>query len=281
MKLHTNSKLYIIPTGGLANRMRAIASAYSLSKATKRRLCVIWHEDKGLNADFKELFEYDVSLFEIKRLNPIKYKFFYEVPRKSNFYFSSIAHLFSDKIWIYQLDQKDFKMNEDFFLQKVVSTGKDVVIKSCYSFFSFTREDILSLFPPSKKVKEREKEILEYHNPAVALQIRRTDNVWAIQHSPLELFETVIDEEYKRNEDVKIFLATDDESVKRRLKDKYGKIIVSNPKEARRDTLEGMVDAFAEMEIMSKCERIYGSYWSSFSEIAAMMGNSDLIVLKE
>jgi hypothetical protein len=39
---------------------------------------------------------------------------------------------------------------------------------------------------------------------------------------------------------------------------------------------ESVVDLFC----LSRMSKIYGSYWSSFSEVAAEIGNVDLIVLK-
>lgn len=48
--------LYMIPSGGLANRMRAIVSGYWLAGQTGSRLQIIWFRDWALNAPFHELF---------------------------------------------------------------------------------------------------------------------------------------------------------------------------------------------------------------------------------
>ena len=47
----------LVPTSGLCNRMRAIASAVSLSKHLGRELEVIWIPDSALGSSFNQLFE--------------------------------------------------------------------------------------------------------------------------------------------------------------------------------------------------------------------------------
>ena len=59
--------LTLVPSGGLANRMRAVASAYSLCEATGSRLQVVWFRDWALNAAFNDIFEpVDPSLFDLR-----------------------------------------------------------------------------------------------------------------------------------------------------------------------------------------------------------------------
>ncbi len=48
--------------------------------------------------------------------------------------------------------------------------------------------------------------------------------------------------------------------------------IVSHDATVTRQTAAGIRDALTDMTALSLCDRIYGSYWSSFSEAAAMMG---------
>lgn len=52
-----NNSLTLVPEGGLANRMKAIASAYELCRMSGYRLQIVWFKDKGLNAPFEALFE--------------------------------------------------------------------------------------------------------------------------------------------------------------------------------------------------------------------------------
>ena len=69
--------------------------------------------------------------------------------------------------------------------------------------------------------------------------------------------------------------------MKRHFKSIYPLNIIINEEPARRDTKEGMIDAFAEMMIMSECDLIYGSYASTYSKVAANYGNKPLIILRK
>ena len=59
-----------------------------------------------------------------------------------------------------------------------------------------------------------------------------------------------------------------------------GKIIVYK-KEMNRDTPNGIRDAVVDLYCLSKTKYIYGSYWSSFSDIAARIGEIRLITLNK
>ena len=72
---------------------------------------------------------------------------------------------------------------------------------------------------------------------------------------------------------MKFYLATDDEATKARFKKRYGTRVVCAAGSATRATLRGMQDAAAEMFILASTDRILGSYYSSFSEAAALLGN--------
>lgn len=50
-------KITFVPVGGLANRMRAVASAVMLAGKTKSELSIIWFQDWALNAPFYQLFK--------------------------------------------------------------------------------------------------------------------------------------------------------------------------------------------------------------------------------
>ena len=48
-----NSGFFLhVPSGGLANRMRAIASAYTLTQAVGSRLETVWFQDWALTCTF-------------------------------------------------------------------------------------------------------------------------------------------------------------------------------------------------------------------------------------
>ena len=75
-------------------------------------------------------------------------------------------------------------------------------------------------------------------------------------------------------------MATDSENVKEDFKNKYGNRIFFSTSEADRNSVSGIMDAVAQMYVLSMTNKIYGSYGSSYSEVAAALGGIPLIVLK-
>ena len=51
------NKLFFVPVGGLANRMRAVASACTLARKVGIGVSVVWFKDWALNAPFNALFQ--------------------------------------------------------------------------------------------------------------------------------------------------------------------------------------------------------------------------------
>ena len=82
------------------------------------------------------------------------------------------------------------------------------------------------------------------------------------------------------NPDAKFYLATDNDKTKMDFVGKYGNgTVMSNPRPASRNSLDGIKDAVAEMFILANASKIYGSFYSSFSEAAAIIGNTPLTQL--
>ncbi|MCH5327122.1 MAG: hypothetical protein J1E29_07975 [Duncaniella sp.] len=269
-------RIIVVPQGGIANRMRAITAGVTLGERFGKSVVVVWHRDRELNASFQTMFETSDLPFELREMDDFEFNLKYEVPRKRNMYISALTNLFGRRRQLYLVDHFE---KED--VAKIVEcAGHDVVINSGLEFADIDPSLINSIFRPTNRVQETKREILSGVKPIVAVQIRRTDNIISINNSPLELFEQSIVAELHNDSRIKIFLATDDQDIKTRLASKYPDSIVFNPKEASRMTESGIVDGLAEMYILSECRRIYGSYWSSFSEMASMIGGNELIVVK-
>lgn len=268
--------IIIVAQGGLANRMRAIASSLYYAEKINRDLLVVWYKNKDLNAAFSDLFKTDQLPFKVIEPNCFNYLTFYEQPRKKNLFFSGIIRKITGCLTIKDVDA--------FFnaetIENLKGINKRMIINSGSQFADFGSEWLQRIFRFNDKVRIAAESILNGIWPDLSIQIRRTDNIESIKHSPLHYFEEIIVSEIDKNNEVKIFLATDDEKTKNYLYSKFTHNIIINPRKARRDTKEGMIDAAAEMFILSKCKIIYGSYWSSFSEIASLYGGNELIVVK-
>ena len=150
------------------------------------------------------------------------------------------------------------------------------------TYSAFYPADGFECFQPVDSVLEKVRSILpEDCSNLVGVHIRRTDNAESISRSPTELFERAIKTEIEKNPNAQFYLATDSAEEQQRLISIFGtRIIVNASKTLSRKTQQGMVDALVDLICLSRTTKIFGSYWSSFSETAAALGKTELIVLQ-
>ena len=113
------------------------------------------------------------------------------------------------------------------------------------------------------------KRVAAFSAYTVGVHIRRTDNALSIEHSPLDLFFDCLDQELAAHSDLCIYLATDSEEVKQAMRARYGERIVCAESKADRSTTEGIREGIADLWTLARTQKIYGSFHSSFSELAA------------
>jgi hypothetical protein len=92
---------------------------------------------------------------------------------------------------------------------------------------------------------------------------------------------TQIEEEIVRNPDATFFLSTDEEKYQEELLEKFGEDrIIYHEKVFGRHITAGVRDAVIDLFCLSKTSKIYGSYFSSFSDVAGRLGNVQVEVIK-
>ena len=89
-----------------------------------------------------------------------------------------------------------------------------------------------------------------------------------------------IDIEIDKQTKTQIYLATDSEEVKYSMKKRYGNRIISSDNVADRSTVNGIIDGITDMYTLACTTKIYGSFQSSFSEIASQIGNIPLEIIQ-
>ena len=134
--------------------------------------------------------------------------------------------------------------------------------------------DIQGMFIPQDDIQQRiEKVVNRFSARTIGVHIRRTDNKVSIQASPLEKFTQIMDKEIKVDTNTKFYVASDDDEVKETLKAKYPTRIIALMDDTDRNSLEGMKFAVLDLFCLSKTKKIIGSVGSSYSQIAAEIGN--------
>lgn len=113
---------------------------------------------------------------------------------------------------------------------------------------------------------------------AIGVHIRRGDHTKAKSLSPTHAFISAMDTE---SPDTVFVVATDSNTDKKVVSDKYNERVWFPATSLSRMTQKGMNDAVTDFIALSRCKKILGSYNSSFSELAAMYGNVPLKVVIE
>jgi hypothetical protein len=272
--------IYIETTGGLANRMRALASGISISKELDTELVCIWVENSELNASFEQIFEKIKGVdfrTKSKKLSYLKFS------NQANLYKRILAKIINKLIGInFYLKEKDIlKLSSEDrreFIINAVKKHKRVYLKTCEQYGSIDNE--LKYFKPIKEINELINTVSwKFSLNTIGVHIRRSDHTVSIQNSPTSLFIEKIAQNIRLNSDVNFFLSTDDPGVEQELKALFGDKIICFEKVLSRDSLIGIQHALVDMYCLSKCSMIYGSYWSSFSALAAQLTQIKLEIL--
>ena len=262
-----------VPVGGLANRMRAIHSAISLAENDEVQIC--WFKDKGLNCCFHQLFQpLSFANIKLKEAN-LWDKLLLDRPRKKNFHFPKLyqaiwfdACLYEHQTHKNHIDYKQWKLSHN-----------SIYIASYNQFYqpSYKLSDI---FVPTNEIRQKIETTCASHSThTIGIHIRRGDHEIAIQKSPIHLFIEAMENAIELEEQTNFYLATDSESDKQLLIEKFGNRIITSPYPAERNTIEGMKNAVVDLYALSRTHTIFGSYYSSFSEIAAELGGCKLHIL--
>lgn len=281
-----NSKLYIQPDAGLGNRLYCLYSALYYAKKMNLDFDVIWLRETCCNVPFYTLF--DKSFLA----DSSKIRTTYHLGYKNKY---AIASLFGDMYM--KMIKKRFKyytaedIREVFFaegeeaMRNLIAEKRNKCIKANTRFFDTKNfGEVRELIKPSEEIMDAVDSIMKpYNNTKVyGVHIRRTDNKASIENSPIEVFYQILDELVTNDPTVKIYLATDDAEVESDFASRYNCVEHKTfSGEKSRKSIAGMMDAYVDMLCLSKCEKIYGSYGSSFSEMAAFIGNTELVIARK
>lgn len=262
--------MYIFyPVGGLANRMRVIDSAYKLSSDTNRSFRVFWKKDKGLNCDFNSIW---LPKKEIRDTDSKLLHNFFKLRRKSGIFRVFLKFLEKSRLVKVISDDEFVSLFETGFNFKSLKNYRFCVISSFSHFYK--KKPFFEMFelqPENEKLIDLE--TAAFDQQTIGVHIRRTDNKVSIEHSPLEFFIDRMKKEQAENPGANFYLATDDPEVKSQFKNLFGEKLITPQGKLSRDNREGIIQAVVEMYALSRSSKIYGSYFSSFTEVGGILGD--------
>ena len=269
--------LVVYPKCGLANRLRAVASASILAECTGRTLFVNWSRSGECNVEWEELF-----------LNQIE---------KHPFPPSSF------KIGVDLYDDIIIPMSLYRETPRLALRGESdlVAVHTCRNFrpeemTNEAHEEAKSLFyrklrpidTVQKTISDIQKRYFDGHD-VIGVHIRRKDHLNFLKKdhrlvSPTGLFLEAMENILHANPATKFFLATDDEHEENLIRRLFHNAVIVHEKGGSgRNTTKGMQDALVDWVLLSKTSRIIASYASSFSQEARVVNRikTDMIVREE
>ena len=256
---------------GLGNRLRVLASIYHLAEKGIK-IKVIWLLNNELNCPFEKLFVsipgftiYNTSkrpkLFNSNQRNPFK-KMVANICNYINGYDYVIIGGFNNKDSCNrELIHNTFDKHEKVFLE---------TLSILYDNQNY------SIFKPVQEIADRITDNYVHAQPFIGIHIRRGDNIKSQLKSGIIPFIEKTKMLLKDNPGQKFFLATDSIDVKELFIYLFGSAIITTDSEYSRNNETGIKDALYELFMLSKSQKILGSYWSSFDEIAARIGNTPI-----
>lgn len=280
--MNSNGRLIVIPKSGLSNRLRVIASCVKLARETGKHLYIYWESNQYLNASYGELFKVLPGI--TVRKPPLRYKlwlYLNSLSPKINFLEKLYLKIFNfDFVFFDNMARLVWHNKMD--IEKEVAKSKNCLIFTCQELNYFDLEDYQLFLPTLELQNHIEAKTMTFSSNTFGIHIRSTDNEEAKRESPYEIFEERIEEELRLDSKATFFLSTDNVQYQEALLKKFGSAkIFFHEKEFRRDITQGIKDAVIDLFCLSKTNKIYGSYYSSFSYVAGRIGNTPVEVLMQ
>lgn len=259
VRLSSEQALVVLPRAGLANRLRALASAHIMAEVTGRKLYVNWESHpRDCNAAWRDLFAYQFPQYFLPALFTSD-----GLHKDVKLYDDWEALEFRPTDIVADRQKVILLRSSSWFKPNDIS---DEVYRAKKSQFYRSLRPIQSILAAVGKIEEA---YFQSHE-VIGVHIRRKDlmppggSSWEV--SPTYLFIHEMQKAVSRNSDVRFFLATDDRDEKLALKRLFGKrIIIREKADLQRSNTKAIQDALIDWLLLSKTSLIIGSHWSSFS----------------
>lgn len=293
--------IYLEPLGGLGNRMRTIDSMISWCMEYNKEMTVLWNVDRYLNCPFEELFgPVYLNGVEIPILNlPPSNRFYWkkgiiQIPKMRRFisgvktankvHNDDLYRIYDSANYLNKVDlvsevDQMFYSKVESLMNKVGNESANWWIESCYRMSPNQR--YYKDFEPVLNLKEKIGKVTSTFKNTVGLHIRRTDHKTAIEFSGLNSFIKIVEKEIENDETTDFFVCSDSHETLNVLKQKFGSKINHNEIGSYdRNNKQAIFDAVVDIYCLAGTRKIYGSYFSSFSQVAANIGGIPEVSVK-
>lgn len=223
-----------------------------------------------MNCDYDKLFTIDPTVKNVTIRNATYADLLLrDNPRRRNLWVPRFFELLRYDKRVYYYEHRFKPTDADPHKDTSLDEHENVFMVTCYSYWDF--EKPLRWIVPSEVVRRKVDERKQSFAPnTVGIHIRRTDNTTAIRYSPTNLYVERMKEEVERDPAVKFLLLSDSNVEKESLMQTFAGRILTTTQEVVRNTEEGIIHAFVEMNLLAQTRVIYAGN-STFSILAAML----------
>ena len=171
----------IIPTGGLCNRLRAIATGVAVAKSYHCPSVIYWNNSLGLKADYCELFK-PIPQDEVKMVENKQWLYNINGTKDYLMRWPLLKMQFEQTVFNFSI----YRDGDEVYSKLKKSYSRTLLLISCYPMCK--KYTIQGIFIPQDDIQSRIDEVVAgFSERTIGVHIRRTDNVVSIQSSPLEI----------------------------------------------------------------------------------------------
>tara|TARA_E500000178_G_scaffold351715_1_gene413461 strand:+ start:1512 stop:2468 length:957 start_codon:yes stop_codon:yes gene_type:complete len=263
-----NKGLVVIPTQGFANRMKILASSKIYADEHNLDLTVCWIPSEECNISLEDIFVANFfKTITLESLQKTKYCYFGRV--HTNSLFDKLDSAIND-----QIENFDYILleggHEFCQLNRLQFLSKKRKFYSSLQFKSEINDRVNEFF---YKIDNRPKIGIHYRDIIKQfdqLDIDNNDVVNFTNNSPLESFKNTINKLKHVDLNHFIVVSNSDKAIKY-LSEHFTDIsfLVTETSKYDRNNKADMIDSVVDFLILSRCDMIIGSYFSSFSDEAS------------
>lgn len=259
--------LTVEPTAGLGNRMRAIAAAIELARRLACPLRLVWTRTPALGCRFDELFQPlpGVAVAE------------------HSWTMSRIERGLGTRLGFYHyLTEPEIELRRRGGGFDDLAGVRRPYLITCARFLD-VRVQLEHPRPIDAITREVDRTAAAFTPHTVGVHIRRGENDPATHEpltAPLDSFLTAMRRQIDAEPRTNFFLSTDSPAEEVLVVAAFGSRIITLPKSLDRRTPAAIRGALVDMLCLARTRAILGSYFSSFTELAAEIGGSRLIVVR-
>lgn len=273
----------LVPMGGVASRVRTVASMIYLAEKYHRPLEIIWHTDEEMPVSTDRLFTLVPRLAtkEITLRASEGWDTLLNMPPMiNNLYFSyPIVSLRYDRVLFGSHLARMISRDRDELEALLKDGEKSLLIATDQSFGNY-----YGMYDVLESTVEVNNVVLSimasWKNSVVGVHInRRANSRSTFNECPIELFIKRMQEMIEADRETNFYIATTSKDERERLATIFRERVYVPHSVADPDTLKGVIQSLGELLALSHCDRILTTPESNYSQVASELGNVPLETL--